>query len=314
MDILKKILGSFNRKARTRLPTVPTVSEDVVTAINETLAPQLAPLDERPAINSIGEPHDQIGEVDIPGVDKLPDDELDRLNKLLPWAAFVLDRNGRKFGVAHSATKRNVPQAMPDPRIVELNERIPLRDLTVFEIGCFEGIHTTALAMFANRVLACDSRIENVVKTIVRCAMYGTSPHIFRWDAEEALPEDISLECDVLHHVGVLYHLTDPVGHLKMLLPGVRKAVMLDTQIAPEDAQALTYNSDGNSYRYHHYREAGRDAPFAGMLDHAKWLFKDDLIALLREAGFDSVDVANFEIQRNGPRILIYATRSVSGS
>ena len=248
----------------------------------------------------------------IPGVDNLPDDELERLNKLLPWAAFVLDAKGRKFGAAHSDTKRNLPQEMPDPRIVELDRRIPLHDLTVFEIGCFEGIHTAALAMYSKHVLACDSRIENVVKSIVRCAMYGTSPHIFRWNAEEDMPFGVSLDCDVLHHVGVLYHLTDPFRHLKELLPHVRKAAMIDTQIAPEDAQSLTYQTGGQTYRYHHYREAGREAPFAGMLDHAKWMFKDDLLTLLREAGFDSIDVANFEIQRNGPRILIYATRSTS--
>ncbi|WP_037072689.1 class I SAM-dependent methyltransferase [Rhizobium sp. PDO1-076] len=297
MNVLKKILSSFSGASTNRATERQLVND---------ATPPLA-------VSQAGHADAaDVGEVAIPGVDNLPDDELERLNKLLPWAAFVLDRKGRKFGVAHSATKRNVPQAMPDARIVDLDRRVPLRDLTVFEIGCFEGIHTTALAMRAKKVLACDSRIENVVKTIVRCSMYGTSPHIFRWDAEEALPADVSLDCDVLHHVGVLYHLTDPVGHLKALLPHVRKAVMLDTQIAPEDAKSLTYETGGREYRYYHYREAGRDAPFAGMLDHAKWMFKDDLLATLREAGFDSIDVANFEIQRNGPRILIYATRSSS--
>ncbi len=307
MNVLKKILKSFSGSSANRVNEMPVAHEVQVPAKDEAPAPAAPQKVEEKTVYPAGE-------VPIPGVDNLPDDELDRLNKLLPWAAFVLDSKGRQFGVAHSAIKRNVPQAMPDPRIVELDRRIPLRDLTVFEIGCFEGIHTSALAMRAGRVLACDSRIENVVKSIVRCAMYGTSAHIFRWDAEEALPAGVSVDCDVLHHVGVLYHLTDPVGHLKTLLSHVRKGVMLDTQIAPEDAKALTYESGGRTYRYHHYREAGREAPFAGMLDHAKWLFKDDLLALLAEAGFDSIDVANFEIQRNGPRILIYATRSSSGS
>lgn len=245
----------------------------------------------------------------IPGIDHLPDDELERLNQLLPWAAFVLDGNGRRFGAAYSPEKRNVAQEMPDPRIVDLDRRVPLADLTVLEMGCFEGIHTTALAQRAKRVLACDSRIENVVKTIVRCAMYGFCPQVFRWDAEEAPPPGIDLGCDVLHHVGLLYHLTDPVGHLSMLLPHVRKAVMLDTQIAPEDGEASEYDSQGRSYRYVRYREAGRAAPFAGMRDHAKWLFKDDVVAVLREAGFGQVEIASLRQERNGPRLLLYATR-----
>ncbi|OWW02297.1 hypothetical protein ATY81_21825 [Rhizobium sp. R72] len=87
-----------------------------------------------------------LGEVELPGVDNLPDDELEPLNRWLPWAAFLLDRKGRQFGVTQSATTRNLAQAMPDSRIIELDRRIPLCDLTEFEIGCFEGIRTAALA------------------------------------------------------------------------------------------------------------------------------------------------------------------------
>lgn len=247
--------------------------------------------------------------VPIPGVDGLPDGELKRLNSMLPWAAFVLDSKGREFGAAYSPTKRNVPQEMPDARIIELDRRMTLADKTVLELGCFEGIHTSALAMRAKHVLGCDSRIENVVKTIVRCAMYNMSPHIFRWDAEEAPPASISLDCDVLHHVGVLYHLTDPVSHLRLLLPKVKFGVMLDTQVAPEKGETKEYVSGGEVYRYYHYREAGRDAPFAGMLDHAKWLFVDDIVRLLKSESFLNVDVVSVIENRNGPRLLLYATR-----
>ncbi|HEV7265848.1 MAG TPA: methyltransferase domain-containing protein [Falsiroseomonas sp.] len=250
------------------------------------------------------------GRVHIPGIELLPDEELQRLNALLPWAAFVVDSQGRRFGAPYSAHKRNVPQLVPDPRIIELDRRMPLAGRTVLEIGCFEGIHTTALAQRAGRVLACDSRIENVVKTTVRCAMFGVpAPHVFRWDAEEAPPSGMDLGCDVLHHVGVLYHLTDPVGHLRSIAPLVRDGIMLDTQVAPEDAEARQYESGGRPWRYMHYREAGREAPFAGMLDHAKWLFRGDLVALLRELGFNDLHEESLVQSRNGPRWLVYARR-----
>jgi tRNA (mo5U34)-methyltransferase len=250
------------------------------------------------------------GRAHILGVEALPDEELRRLNTLLPWAAFVVDSKGRRFGAPYSANKRNVPQEVPDPRIVELDRRMPLAERTVLEIGCFEGIHTAALAQRAGRVLACDSRIENVVKTIVRCAMFGVpAPHVFRWDVEEAPPPGFDLGCDVLHHVGVLYHLTDPVGHLRTLAPLVRDGIMLDTHVAPEDAALREYESGGRRWRYMHYREAGREAPFAGMLDHAKWLFRDDLVVLLRELGFADIHDAGITSWRHGPRWLVYARR-----
>lgn len=254
---------------------------------------------------------DRVSSIPIPGVDILSDDDLGRLNKMLPWAAFVLDSHGREFGSAYSATKRNVPQQVPDYRIVELNRRMNLAGLTVLEIGCFEGIHTVALAMMAGRVLACDSRVENVIKTIVRCALYKTNPDVFVWDVEGPPPTGAPLDCDVLHHVGVLYHLTDPVGHLLSVLPHVRKGIMLDTHIAPEhdDGEVKEYQSGGRSYRYAFYRERGREPPFAGMKDHAKWLFKDDIVEILRHCGFARIDVRDVRDERFGLRMRLFAER-----
>ena len=239
----------------------------------------------------------------------LSDDELKRLNNMLPWSCFILDSQGRTFGKSWSATKRSIPQEIPDCRIVELDRRFPLGELDVFEVGCFEGIHTVALARLARRVMAADSRIENVIKTIVRCAALGERPIVFPWNVEEGLLPGIDISCDVLHHVGVLYHLVDPIRHLREVLPHVRKAVMLDSHVASVDATLESYVSGTESFRYQRYKEGGREEPFAGMADHAKWLLEDDLIGFLRGAGFAVVDVAERRAERNGPRVLIYASR-----
>jgi 2-polyprenyl-3-methyl-5-hydroxy-6-metoxy-1,4-benzoquinol methylase len=250
------------------------------------------------------------GRVSIALVELLPDDELRLLNRLLPWAAFVVDQRGRRFGDAWSASKRNDPQKIPDPRIVELDRRFPLRDRAVLEIGCFEGIHTVALAQRAARLVAVDSRIENVVKTIVRCAMFGVHPLVLRWDVEgPAPPPLLGASWDVVHHVGVLYHLTDPVDHLRRISPLVKDAIMLDTHIAPDGEAKWEYQSGGRRHRHYRYREGGRAEPFAGMADHAKWLILDDLKELLSDCGFRNIDVASLNMERNGPRALIYANR-----
>ena len=247
--------------------------------------------------------------VRVPLVELLPDDELERLNRLLPWAAFVVDQRGRRFGNAWSSNKRNVPQPVPDPRIVDLDRRWPLETRTVLEIGCFEGIHTVALAQRAARVTAIDSRIENVVKTIVRCAMFGLHPSVVRWDVESPAPSILDGPWDVVHHVGVLYHLTDPVGHLHRISGLAREAIMLDGHVAPEGSADSEYRSGGRSYRFHRYREGGRDEPFAGMADHAKWLLLEDVKGVLSDCGFTTIDVASHHMERNGPRVLIYASR-----
>lgn len=242
-------------------------------------------------------------------VDHLTDDDLRLLNGLLPWRCFTLDAHGREFGVRASNTKRNVPQTIPDRRIVELDRRFPLAGRSVLEVGCFEGVHTIALAQRAREVIAIDSRIENVVKTVVRTWSFGLHATCFKCDVERAADFALVPEVDVTHHVGVLYHLTDPVGHLAKLLPRTRHFLMLDTHVAGEGEAKATYTVGGRSYPYRHFTEGGRADAFSGMSDHAKWLPLDVLVGVIREAGFTDVDVAELRAERNGPRTLIFARR-----
>jgi len=125
---------------------------------------------EETAIENIYEPVDTEHRLDIPLLSELPDEELAHLNQLLPWAAFLVDKKGRRFGQAHSNKKRNSVQVIPDYRTELLEEKISLNGKTVLEAGCFEGIHTISLAQKGAVVTAFDSRIENIVKTMVRCS------------------------------------------------------------------------------------------------------------------------------------------------
>ena len=153
----------------------------------------------------------------LPLVERLSDGDLRALNEMLPWNAFVVDGGGRPFGRPAWSGKRVEPQQVPDPRIVRFDERFGLAGKTVLEIGCFEGLHTAALCERAGAVTAVDARIENVVKTIVRCAFMGHGPAVMLDDVDS--PESTLPQADVCHHVGVLYHLADPIAHLRRLAP-----------------------------------------------------------------------------------------------
>lgn len=254
-------------------------------------------------------PTDALGRTRTLHVDNLDKDELARLNKLLPWQCFTLDAHGRAFGKAASLTKRNTPQQIPDHRIAELNRRFPLNGLSVLEIGCFEGIHTIALAGYGARVTAIDSRIENIAKTLLRSASFGCNPSVFKCDVEQQAEFAQIAHTDITLHLGVLYHLSDPVGHLQRLLPLTRKAIVIDTHYAKLEDANKSYSVNGMPHSYKHYREGGRKDVFAGMLDHAKWLTLDTLVSLLKEHGFSDIDVAQLREERYGPRTLIYASR-----
>jgi 2-polyprenyl-3-methyl-5-hydroxy-6-metoxy-1,4-benzoquinol methylase len=247
--------------------------------------------------------------VSIPFVDYLSDDELMELNHILTWKAFVADSSGRRFGNLAWAGKRGTPQFIPDPRHKLLNDRVPLATKKVLEIGCFEGIHTTSLCRLAKDVVAIDSRIENVVKTIVRCGLFNVKPSVFKCDVEQWDVPDEWLKADVCHHIGVLYHLKDPVAHLQKLSRVIQDAVFLDTHIAVPSDQLETYQVAGKTYSYKHYTEGGKKDVFSGMYDHAKWLLLDDLKGVLSSAGFSKIEVLEERAERNGPRVLLLATK-----
>jgi hypothetical protein len=242
-------------------------------------------------------------------VDHLSDDDLRQLNTILPWKCFTLDANGRRFGDRAWSGKRESPQVIPDPRIVRLNERFGLRDKEVLEVGCFEGIHTIALCAMAKDVTAIDSRIENVIKTIVRTALFGARPAVFKCDVEAAEDATLLAPVDVVHHVGVLYHLRDPVKHLLFLGSIARHGVMLDTHFAMPEQATERYDVDGREFAYKRYGEGGRSDVFSGMYDHAKWLTLRDIRCLLTDASLPRIDIVEERMERNGPRVLLFASK-----
>jgi 2-polyprenyl-3-methyl-5-hydroxy-6-metoxy-1,4-benzoquinol methylase len=246
---------------------------------------------------------------EIAYVDPLSDDDLSRLNDLLPWKAFTVDRHGRRFGGVAWQGKRDQPQPVPDRRALLLDERFRLADKHVLEFGCFEGIHTVGLMRFAAEVTAVDGRIENVVKTILRTALYGYHPRVFLHDVDQVPADYNHLQADVLHHVGVLYHLRDPVRHLLEIGRYIRWGVMLDTHYALDEEAQLEYEVNGRAYRYKLFQERGRADVFSGLGTSSKWLPLDVITDLLEQSGFGNVEVVETRHERNGPRVLLIARR-----
>jgi SAM-dependent methyltransferase len=247
---------------------------------------------------------------EIPLVDPLSDQELSALNRLLPWNAFTVDRHGRRFGGVAWAGKRDRPQEVPDRRILLFNQRFDLADKHVLELGCFEGIHTVGLAKYAQKVTAVDGRIENVVKTIVRSSLYGFHPTVFQHDLEHAPARPYLLQADLLHHVGVLYHLSNPVEHLLEIGRHIRLGMMLDTHYALEHEATSSYSVNGRKFPYKLFKERGRQDVFSGLHPDSKWLPLEVITGLLRETGFGEVEVVETRQERNGPRVLLFARRA----
>jgi tRNA (mo5U34)-methyltransferase len=260
----------------------------------------------KPATPLHGHPH---GSTAMPFVDALSDDDLERLNGILDWQAFVTDARGRRFGSVAWEGKRDLPQAIPDERIVLLDRLVELSDKRVLEVGCFEGIHTAALVPRSKRVVAVDARIENVVKTIVRCALLDLHPTVHQHDLDDPHARPALPETDVLHHVGVFYHLADPTGHLRRVAPLVSHAILLDTHFALAEEATDEAVGGGRAYRFKRQSEGGRADAFSGMQRDSKWMLLSDIEGLLAELGFGNTLHREVRQERNGPRVLLVVAR-----
>jgi tRNA (mo5U34)-methyltransferase len=246
------------------------------------------------------------GEVDS-ALDHLSDEQLHALNSLVPWKCFTTDKGGRRFGNQAWAGKRSDPQAIPDRRIGLMDARFGLGGRRVLEIGCFEGVHTIGLGLRGAQVIAIDSRVENVAKTVLRCHFYGQHPAISVCNVEDPAQVAALPHVDLVHHVGVLYHLYDPVSHLLNIGPKVLEGMMLDTHVASTGQDE--YSVAGRHYAFARYREQGLGDVFSGMSGESRWLTLDSLKTALGEAGFSKVDVQEHRKERNGDRVLIFASR-----
>jgi len=232
---------------------------------------------------------------------------LQQLNKLLPWQCFTVDMQNRCFGNSAWKGKRNTPQCIPDNRILLMDKKFQLKGKTVLEVGCFEGIHTIGLCKTGAIVDAVDVRMTNVVKTIVRTNMFGVYPRVYWTNIEDSS----SLSCfDFVHHVGVLYHLKDPVRHLLALAKITKKGLMLDTHYCQPEQTDKSYVVGNITYNYAHYKESGEEDVFSGAYDHAKWLTLDSIESILLSSGFNKVEIEHVRKERNGDRCLLFAYKT----
>ena len=286
-------------------------SDRLLMILNAHLSSPSAPVDESYPVDRVTHrTRLDLGEAIAPAT-LLADEDLEEFNRILPWGAMTVDQRGRGVGEVWSSDKRGVPSGLIDSRQIQFNKAHPVAGRHVMEIGCFEGIHTLGLLLLGAWVTAVDGRIENVVKTLARLWAYGRSCEVALWNVEGEAPSNLPQSWDVLHHIGVLYHLSNPVEHLNEVLPRTREGVLLDTHVASDEQEASeTYSVGAATYRYRNKPEPHADSsPFAGMKDHAKYLLLDDLVRLFASHGFGDLRIVSDRDERNGRRVTIWAFR-----
>jgi tRNA (mo5U34)-methyltransferase len=246
------------------------------------------------------------GFVDFRALD-LDEQALQDANRLFDWRAVTRLPDGRLLGKP-SRNKREGEEKIPDSRIVLLDRLIKLAGKSVLEVGCFEGIHTIGLRQFTDHVTAVDVRPVNVFKTLARLSLYGADAKVYVADCENL---DASFGTfDVIFHIGVLYHLVDPVGHIAKI-GALAPTLYIDTHVGgPNDTYTKEKIGEAE-YSVLRTLEGGWKDPFSGAQKTAKRLSLDSLALALTNAGYTAQRLLQYRRERNGPRVLILASRTL---
>jgi SAM-dependent methyltransferase len=236
----------------------------------------------------------------------LSDRQLDDFQQALDWETGYRLPDGRVLGVAG---KRGAVSEGRDFRVQLLADRGLLAGKRVLELGCAEGIHTVQLGELAEEVVAVEVRPKNIACALVRLFVHEVENA--RLVLEDVRDLDTGFgRFDVLFHVGVLYHLSDPVEHI-FRISGMANVLLLDTHYETDSTERprADLTRAGRSYQAHLYTEGGWGDAFSGVEDTSRWLDRGSLLELLNHVGFDRVEIASDRVERNGSRITLLATR-----
>jgi len=191
-------------------------------------------------------------------------------------------------------------------------------ECSAVDIACHQGFFASHLARKGCRdVLAIDARGEHVGDTELIAKAYGLSnlrtqcADIERLDPSQVGTFDITLM------LGLLYHIENPVGAIRLARALTRRACVIETQVVPN----MTGIVDWGAYTFQRPMVASlgiidetaeTHAPEASMTGICLCPSYEALVWLLRKVGFASVErieppANGYEQHVSGKRVLVVA-------
>lgn len=176
---------------------------------------------------------------------------------------------------------------------------------SIVDLGCLEGGFTLAFAALgAGHAVGIEARDVSVQRCELARDLLGLSNAEFVLGVIE---EELSARppFDVVFATGILYHVSDPAAVLVSMREACSEVALIDTHVAhPTEpshrcSEIVTHSSGGHEYRgrmFPEYAADGSDGDIEDLLwaawgdTDAFWPLEDDLVAMIRDAGFSEVE------------------------
>jgi len=178
--------------------------------------------------------------------------------------------------------------------VTQLNSIFPLKGKTVLELGSLEAAHTKMLHDFgAGQITSIEGKLENFLKCCVIKNVFDLKNAKFHLgDLRHANLGELG-SFDVCLCSGILYHLPEP-QYLIDRISRVAPRLLINTQFAKDEHPTFGDKRvvlRGKQYKGKLQDEVNVSLPATGMQQYSLYLFKDDLIQLLHDVGYDEVRV-----------------------
>ena len=117
---------------------------------------------------------------------------------------------------------------------------------SVIDVACHQGYFASHLARKGCQVLGIDARAEHIADTELIARAYGL-PNLrsAQHDINILRPDELG-KFDITLMLGLLYHIENPVGAIRLARALTRKACVIETQVVPN----MTGVVDWGSYKF----------------------------------------------------------------
>lgn len=206
--------------------------------------------------------------------------------------------------------------AADDNRLKYILYFLDVRDQRVLELGPMEGHHSVILEkMGVREAVAVEGRPDNLSRCLKTKNVFGLDRTTFVCQdvaelAVGAQKPEFDPGFDLVFCLGLLYHLADPGAALSWMLTQSSK-LFLGTHVpsGPTRPRSLAYNYRDKTYQGSWIGE-DTTKPQAGFVDRQFWPDEPSLLRLLRDCGYDRVDVLGHDVQCGTPHVTILAERT----
>ncbi|MDN5924396.1 MAG: class I SAM-dependent methyltransferase [Xanthomonadales bacterium] len=190
-----------------------------------------------------------------------------------------------------------------------------LNRCSAVDLACHQGYFATKLAQRGAEVLAIDARAEHIADAgLIRDALHLPNLALKQADVHSLSAPSLG-QFDVVLMLGLIYHLENPVGALRLAHALTRNVCLVETQIVP----GLTGVVDYGSYRFVRPLKGSfgiideteeTHGPEASTTGICLVPSMDALMWILRKIGFTRVDVVpvpedGYEQLRYGKRAMV---------